>query len=66
VLTHDRLQGRDGIAQRSQRQHKLGPPFPRHHPQFVEPDGFGRGDWPVGEFGQSGPAPQVKCLVNEL
>ena len=39
--------------------------FPRHHPQFVEPEGFGPGEWPAGEFGQGGAAPQGKCLVED-
>jgi hypothetical protein len=66
VLGHDHLQGGDGIARCSQRQHELGPPLPRHHPEFVEPDGFGLGERPVGELGQRGAAPHGQGRVDQL
>jgi hypothetical protein len=63
MLSHDRLQGGDGILRDSQRQQQFSPAFPRYHTELVEPDGFGLRERPAGEFRESGTAPQVKSLI---
>ena len=63
VLCHDRLQAGHGVLGQSQRQDKLGPAFPRRHPELVEPDSLGPRERPVRELGQSGAPPQAQRLV---
>ena len=63
MLGHDRLQVGHRVLGRPQRQHKLGPAFPRHHPQLVEPDSLRPREGPVRELGQSRAAPQAQRLV---